>query len=230
MNNNKISFDNEEYFETKFPNYWISKNGILLSTKNKKYKILKPKIDKDGYLEYRLHVNGKNKYCRAHRLVAETFLDNPENKSTVNHIDGNKQNNNIDNLEWATYSENNYHRFKVLNCNKYKRNVTLYKDNEIILENVATKNIRPYIGSYPYIKSIYMNEVLFRYVYIMKPDKKHNNVNAYWNGELLKEFKNAIEASKYFDISITSVYARLNKPSEFLQNLNRYKLVFSQEH
>ena len=65
-------------------------------------------IDKCGYHEIML--NGK--HYRVHRLVAEAFIPNPNNLPCVNHIDGNKQNNSIDNLEWCTYSENIIHSFK----------------------------------------------------------------------------------------------------------------------
>ena len=62
-----------------------------------------------GYIQYLLHKNNKGKELKAHRLVAEAFLPNPENKREVNHIDGDKHNNRVDNLEWATTSENQIH-------------------------------------------------------------------------------------------------------------------------
>lgn len=73
--------------------------------------ILQPRIKKNGYLFLILYKNnqGKNKYI--HRLVAQAFLSNPKSLPTVNHKDGNKQNNNVNNLEWNSYSENNQHAY-----------------------------------------------------------------------------------------------------------------------
>lgn len=62
-----------------------------------------------GYRHVGLTINQKPKNCRVHRLVAEAFIPNPENKPYVNHIDGNRQNNNVNNLEWVTPQENIAH-------------------------------------------------------------------------------------------------------------------------
>jgi len=77
-----------------------------------KGRYLKQQLLPNGYCRVTLSVKGKAKSHLVHRLVARTFLRNDENKRTVNHIDGNKQNNNLSNLEWATYSENHKHAFK----------------------------------------------------------------------------------------------------------------------
>lgn len=75
-----------------------------------KEKILKPQ--KNRYLTVRLAKNKNIKQYTVHRLVAKVFLLNKENKPCVNHIDGNKYNNNINNLEWVTYKENTAHAYK----------------------------------------------------------------------------------------------------------------------
>ena len=65
-----------------------------------------------GYNYADLHYKGERKNCSIHRLVAKTFIKNTENKPQVNHIDGNKFNNNVNNLEWNTSSENIKHAYK----------------------------------------------------------------------------------------------------------------------
>lgn len=71
-------------------------------------KKLKPKIDKDGYLEFGLvDSNKKRHFKRCHRLVAESFIPNPNNYPIINHIDENKSNNIVSNLEWCDFKHNN---------------------------------------------------------------------------------------------------------------------------
>lgn len=93
-----------------------SENGNVYSnTKCKQMYLLKTFTKPDGYLAVSLWddsvLNRKRKTFLVHRLVAETFIPNPENKLTVNHIDGNKKNNNVNNLEWATAHEQEVHSF-----------------------------------------------------------------------------------------------------------------------
>lgn len=72
-------------------------------------KILNPSYNSRRYYTVVLQKNGVKSTKTVHRLVADVFIPNHLNKKTVNHIDGNKSNNNISNLEWSTYSENNQH-------------------------------------------------------------------------------------------------------------------------
>ena len=94
-----------------FDNFEISNTGIVRNKINKKEK--SQSYNEKGYKRVTFYKNGKNVNKYVHRLVAETFIPNPENKPTVNHIDGNKSNNNVENLEWATYKEQNAHSLKI---------------------------------------------------------------------------------------------------------------------
>ena len=80
------------------------------------YHLLKPKRQRNGYLKVRIG----SKEMRVHRLVALAFIPNPMNKPDVNHIDGNKENNRVENLEWVTKSENMKHAYENgLGSNQY---------------------------------------------------------------------------------------------------------------
>lgn len=84
---------------------------------------------KGGYLKVDLWKNNKSKTLYVHRLVAIAFIDNPTNKPTVNHIDGNHKNNHVSNLEWATQKEQNEHIYK-----------TNLKDKESIDKTIKAMN------------------------------------------------------------------------------------------
>ena len=102
-----------------FKEYSIEKNGDLYSYKNNKKTKLLGRIDKNGYKVYGLRVDGPKKWYKAHRLVAQAYIPNPDNKPQVDHIDGDKQNNNVDNLRWCTNLENNNfdnQNFKTKQC------------------------------------------------------------------------------------------------------------------
>lgn len=77
-------------------------------------RVLKADRLKGGYEQVLLMVNKKRDYEKVHRLVAQTFIPNPENKLQVNHINGIKHDNRLENLEWATASENLKHSFRTL--------------------------------------------------------------------------------------------------------------------
>ena len=94
-----------------FDGYEVSNLGNVRSFKRKTPRILKPSLGCAGYLRVGLMLGDKQKTLLVHRLVAIAFIPNPDNKREVNHVDGNKFNNCVDNLTWTTPSENTKHAF-----------------------------------------------------------------------------------------------------------------------
>ena len=108
----------EEVYEVieGFEDYLVSDLGNVMNRDTEQ--ILKGGYTKDGYRHVGLTEDGKRKTLRVHRLVAQAFIPNPENKTCVDHIDRVRTNNNVNNLRWATVQENSF------NKSKSKRNIS----------------------------------------------------------------------------------------------------------
>ena len=93
-----------------YPNYSVTEDGKVIN--NKFNRELKPMLGRNGYYQVSLCNKGNIKRLSLHRVIASTFLDNLDNKAQVNHINGIKTDNRLENLEWSTRSENMKHAYK----------------------------------------------------------------------------------------------------------------------
>lgn len=98
----------EEIWKTieDYPNYMVSNMGRVKSLRYGKEKIMKLKNDNDGYALINLYKNKKHITFKVHRLVAEAFLQNPENKTEIDHINTDRTDNRVENLRWVNRKEN----------------------------------------------------------------------------------------------------------------------------
>lgn len=131
------------------PDYLVNELGDVFSMKSGSLKKLKIQKYPNGYAFVTLSTNKIQNGYMIHRIVAEAFIPNPENKNTVNHKDGNKLNNCIENLEWATMGENNKHAYKTglrkhHKCWSGKKGLEHNKSKEVIEFDLNGKEINRY--------------------------------------------------------------------------------------
>lgn len=124
-----------------YPNYSVTTEGSVINTKTGR--VLKTDMNSCGYLRVTLCKENTPRKFFIHRLVAKTYLDNEGDFPQVNHIDGNKTNNTIENLEWCTQSINQYHA----HANNLQKRFTkvsetqVHKICELIGEGLTVRSI-----------------------------------------------------------------------------------------
>lgn len=124
--------------------YEVSSKGNVRNVKTKR--VLKYGTNSDGYYQLNLYKNGKSKTIKVHRLVAEAFIDNPDNKPSIDHIDCNKLNNKVENLRFATLKENQQNRSKNKNNTSGIKGVVYYKRSNKWLAYITFNGTRVSLG------------------------------------------------------------------------------------
>lgn len=188
-----------------------------------------------------LIINNKRKYCLVHRLVAITFIPNPNNLPEVDHKDKNKINNNINNLCWCTRKDNLNHSYSTLSPTRNYKLARLYKNDEFIGEFKGIAKA----ARYAHNKFGVSESALIKYLkcgdYIIKAETSgkynYNNhtqtkvykkgiIRLYKNGYFQKEFKTFVELADYFNnvLNIDFDDKKLNKYCHENRDINGYTI------
>jgi hypothetical protein len=183
-----------------YGNYEVS-NLANIRNKTTNY-VFKSKSPKQRYIQILLPKNNQNKSCALHRLVAQEFVENLENKPYVNHIDGNKRNNIASNLEWVTQSENMEHAFKTgltSNTNSHCEEIELLDKNDTIIKTFRTQNDAAiYFG-------INQEEISRILTEKKAGTKKYKQIIMKKDEFLIKIFNKNIEIANYFHLNDSTI-------------------------
>jgi len=233
----KIHINNEDAYESVIvPNYFITKTGRVYSIYiiggrgavdiNKPHE-LKYGVDKYGYLRVVLSLNSEKTYIKVHQLVVEQFIGHVENGLVINHKDGNKKNNNIENLEITTVKENAIHAHEnhltSRECEVKVSHAGITEEFHSITE--CLRKI-PDLSKW-YLDQIRNNIIIFSMIDFKKDRPKDNRstISAYYNGKFYKKFNSMKEAGLYFGKSKGSVSAAISN-SYYRKKINQYHIEF----
>jgi NUMOD4 motif/HNH endonuclease len=144
--------------------YLVSSFGRVKSKPKKRLnydRFLKPGKNSDGYFSVVLYKKDIKKSFKAHRLVANSFIENLNNLEMVNHIDENKQNNKIENLEWVSRIENGVHRYKNKDTTSKYCGVSWSKQNKKWMATIRFNNKQIYLGCFDCELTAYQKRIDF---------------------------------------------------------------------
>ena len=182
--------------------YYVSSLGRVYSEITKT--ILKPLPTNSGYVRVRIYYNNSSAYKSIHRLVAIAFLQNIDNLSVVNHKDGNKLNNKVSNLEWASYSDNINHAY-IHNLRKVKygdeSHMSKYSRKQITLACQLMEQ-----GTYTLQEIELVTDIDIAMLYLIKRRISWINVSKFYDVENCKQTK-----SNYSEDDIELVYKLLEE-------------------
>ena len=238
INQRTIIVDNEIAYECKkYPNMFITKTGVMYSIFVKggqgKTDINNPRKvkcgqDRDGYYRMVYSRNGKHEYLKIHTVVVEQFIGDVPDGMVINHIDGNKHNNNITNLEITTVIENTRHAHRIGLCLRDTRTDVVYEGETYHFNSMADC-----CNYFPELSLTYLQELKYKKLrknrfYFKKQNKnqKRSPIECYYNHTLFKIFDNMRSADDFFDYNYGATSAKIKSGQNKSYNLNKYYITF----
>ena len=240
--NRIINVGGELAYECLFhENYFVTKSGKLYSillmggqgtTDITKPRLVKSKFTNDGYLEAVLSNNKRKTYIRLHRLIARQFLGEIKDGQVINHKDGNKLNNSVDNLEIVSVKRNVIHAIETgLIVKKSIKVIAEFEGQTTFYDSYAAciEDLSSYITS-TYFYAVKENYILPHYLYL-----KWNNlfygdfsISTYWNTKLYKTFDSPMSMDKFFDTSKNYTLKVMQNKNEMYRRelVNKCHLIF----
>lgn len=194
-------------------NYECNEDGKIRNKKSKK--ILRGTLKKNGYIEYELYIDGIGIFILGHRIIAQTFLPNPCNYPQVNHKNGDKKDNRIENLEWCDSSYNNSHAYKnnlnsndsikvpICQLDKAFNLVAIYQSISEAKEETGIANINKVLAGERQTAGGYYWQYADKNYRHKKTGIKKKVIQYSMEGELLAVYDSASEASR-----ITHIYRK----------------------
>lgn len=158
-----------------FPEYLIYPDGRVYSKERNGWKggFIKHEVMKDGYLRRRLIKDTKPYRFQVHRIVAQHYIPNPDNKPHVDHKDRNRQNNDVSNLRWVTCCENHHNKGKISTNTSGYKNIS-YMDKKKLWKYNKVFNIRKpnFIQIQKYFK-LKRDCLCYKYIMILRIKARH---------------------------------------------------------